>query len=47
MKPLMFVLILTAIAALAGCETVEGAGRDLQAAGHAVSSTAREVQSDL
>ncbi|MCB1388981.1 MAG: entericidin A/B family lipoprotein [Rhodobacteraceae bacterium] len=47
MKPLLLVLILTAIAALSGCETVEGAGRDIQAAGHAVSSTARQVQSEL
>ena len=47
MKPLLLVPILTAIAALSGCETVEGAGRDIQAAGHAVSSTARQVQSEL
>ncbi|GAB1381387.1 MULTISPECIES: entericidin A/B family lipoprotein [Pararhodobacter] len=47
MKPLILVLTLAAVTAVAGCETVEGAGRDVQAAGQAVSSTARQVQSDI
>ncbi|MDQ7775001.1 MAG: entericidin A/B family lipoprotein [Paracoccus aminovorans] len=33
-----------ALLALAACETVQGAGRDMQAAGHAVSRESREVQ---
>ena len=37
----------SAVLTLAACETIEGAGRDIQAAGHAVSSTARQVQSEL
>lgn len=34
-----------ALMALAACETVQGAGRDMQAAGTAVSRESREVQS--
>ena len=34
-----------ALMALAACETVQGAGRDVQAAGTAVSRESREVQS--
>ena len=30
--------------ALVACETIEGAGRDLQAAGEAVTDTAQEAQ---
>lgn len=34
-----------ALMALSACETVQGAGRDMQAAGTAVSRESREVQS--
>lgn len=34
-----------ALMALAACETVQGPGRDMQAAGTAVSRESREVQS--
>jgi predicted small secreted protein len=36
---------LLAILALSACETVKGAGRDMQAAGHAVTSEATDAQS--
>ena len=37
--------VLNRLMALAACETVQGAGRDMQAAGTAVSRESREVQS--
>lgn len=37
-------ILLTALLALAACETVEGAGQDLQHAGAAVSAEARKAQ---
>ena len=40
-------LLLVAAAALSACETIEGAGRDLQSAGSAVSQTARQTQSTM
>jgi entericidin B len=40
-------ILLTTLATLAACETVHGAGQDLQSAGSAVSKEARRVQSDL
>lgn len=44
MKAAMIILALTALAA---CETVKGAGRDMQGAGHAITSEANKVQQDL
>ncbi len=38
------VLALLAAGALAACQTVEGAGRDLQSAGQAVTETSQEAQ---
>lgn len=38
------VVALTALMGLAACQTVEGAGRDLQSAGEAVTDTAQEAQ---
>ena len=35
------------LAALAACETVEGAGQDISGAGQAISSTANEAQADM
>jgi len=32
---------------LAGCETVEGFGRDVEAGGEAISESANEVQNDV
>jgi entericidin B len=40
-------LILLATLALAACETVEGAGKDLQSAGQAVQQEANQAQEDM
>lgn len=40
-------IVLLAILALGACETVKGAGRDMQAAGHAVTKEATETQGDM
>ena len=43
-----FVLLpLFALLAVTACETVEGAGRDLQTAGSTVSDEARDAQSGM
>lgn len=40
--------LLTAVAAiLAGCNTIEGAGRDLERGGEKVQDTARDVKRDM
>ncbi|WP_336619153.1 entericidin A/B family lipoprotein [Defluviimonas aestuarii] len=41
------ILLLLATLALAACETVKGAGRDIGSAGNAISSSANKVQSQL
>lgn len=43
-RPLLLALALTGLAA---CETTKGAGRDIQKAGEAISSTAQNVQNSL
>jgi entericidin B len=40
-------LALVAVAALAACNTVRGAGQDIESAGDAVSDQARETQQDM
>ncbi|WOI56961.1 entericidin A/B family lipoprotein [Palleronia sp. LCG004] len=40
-------LALFGLLALAACETVGGAGQDIQSAGRAVQGTAQDVQNDL
>ncbi|MEI2807922.1 entericidin A/B family lipoprotein [Albidovulum sp.] len=40
-------LPLLALIALTACETVKGAGRDLQTTGSAISSEAAEAQSEM
>lgn len=35
------------LAAVAACETVQGAGRDMQNAGQTITQESREVQSDM
>jgi predicted small secreted protein len=47
MRTPMFLLPLLALLAVTACETVQGAGRDLSAAGSAISQESREVQADL
>lgn len=41
------ILPLLALALMAACSTIEGAGQDLQAAGAAVSDEARETESEM
>ena len=40
-------ITLAALVALSACETVEGAGRDLQMGGQAVSEVASETQAEM
>ena len=48
MKPLRTIALpLLALLALAACETIEGAGQDLQGAGAAVSAEARRTQANM
>ncbi|MFT3690087.1 entericidin A/B family lipoprotein [Paenirhodobacter sp.] len=42
-----FLFPLLALAALSACETVKGAGQDIQSAGHAVSTEASRAQSKM
>ncbi|MCE5973737.1 entericidin A/B family lipoprotein [Sinirhodobacter sp. WL0062] len=42
-----YLIPLLALAALSACETVKGAGRDLQSAGAVVSREAAEAQSQF
>jgi predicted small secreted protein len=41
---LALVSMIVAAGSLTGCNTIEGAGEDISAAGHGVSSTAEEVK---
>lgn len=43
MKKLSALLPLVAVIALTACQTVEGAGKDLQSAGSAISTESRKV----
>jgi predicted small secreted protein len=47
MKKLITLLVLVSIAGLVGCNTIEGAGKDIQRGGEAVSDTAKDVKSDM
>jgi predicted small secreted protein len=38
---------LVVVGGLVGCNTMEGAGKDIQSGGKAVSDTAKEVKSDM
>lgn len=44
---LRFTLALIALFTLTACETVKGAGEDLQSAGQGISNGASQIQSDL
>lgn len=44
MRPIIAIALLTAALLLAACNTVEGAGRDVSGAGHAVTDTARDAK---
>jgi predicted small secreted protein len=47
MRTSIILLSLTALLAVAGCETVQGAGRDLSTAGDAVSAESQKVQDEM
>ncbi len=47
MKKLIALLVLVSIAGLIGCNTIEGAGKDIQRGGEAVSDTAKDVKRDM
>ncbi len=44
MRKIIVLLAATAALAVAACNTVEGAGRDVSAAGHAVTNTAADAK---
>jgi entericidin B len=47
MKKLVALILLIAMGGLSGCNTMEGAGKDIQSGGHAVSETARDVKKEM
>jgi predicted small secreted protein len=47
MKKLIALLVIASIAGLFGCNTIEGAGKDIQRGGEAVSDTAKDVKRDM
>ena len=46
-KLLALALFLGVTAGVAGCNTVEGVGKDVQGAGEAVEDTSRDVKDDI
>ena len=44
MRKLFILLVATAAMAVSACNTVEGAGKDVSSAGHAVTDTARDAK---
>jgi predicted small secreted protein len=47
MKKLVALVLLVAIGGLSACNTIEGAGKDIQSGGDAVSDAARDVKKDM
>ncbi|WP_058555780.1 entericidin A/B family lipoprotein [Thiohalocapsa sp. ML1] len=47
MIKLVILMLLIAMGGLSGCNTIEGAGKDIESGGGAVSDAAREVKEDL
>jgi entericidin B len=47
MKKLVALILLVAIGGLSACNTIEGAGKDIQSGGDAVSDAARDVKKEL
>jgi entericidin B len=47
MKKLITLMVLLSIVGLIGCNTIEGAGKDIQRGGEAVSDTAKDVKRDM
>lgn len=46
-KLLALAVVLGMTAGLAGCNTVEGVGRDVEGAGEAVQDTSQDVENDI
>jgi predicted small secreted protein len=47
MKRFIALMVLVSIAGLIGCNTIEGAGKDIQRGGEVVTDTAKEVKRDM
>jgi entericidin B len=47
MKALWASLVIAAMAMLAGCNTIEGAGKDLESGGEKVQDSARDVKRSM
>jgi predicted small secreted protein len=47
MKQLIMLILLMSMVGLIGCNTMEGAGKDISAGGDAVSETAKDVKRDM
>ncbi len=47
MKHLIALILLMSIIGLVGCNTMEGAGKDISAGGDTVTDTARDVKRDM
>lgn len=43
----MFLICITSLVFLAGCNTVAGAGEDIQGGGHAITNAADDVKNSL
>ena len=47
MKPITVTLSVMLFAGLAACNTIQGAGQDVEAGGEAISETAQEVEQEI
>ncbi|WP_428995754.1 entericidin A/B family lipoprotein [Lamprobacter modestohalophilus] len=47
MKKLVALILLVAIGGLSACNTIEGAGKDIQSGGDAMSDAARDVKKEM
>jgi predicted small secreted protein len=47
MKKLIVLVMLLSVGLLIGCNTIDGAGQDIERGGEAVSDTARDVQKSM
>lgn len=47
MKKLISLILLMAIAGLIGCNTMEGAGKDISAGGEAITDSAKDVKKGM
>jgi entericidin B len=47
MKKLVALILLVAIGELSACNTIEGAGKDIQSGGDAMSEAARDVKEEM